>query len=341
MNNKLSRKSISIQEIIFQFILNILAFVFYSFDKHNPQIALHQIVFFINYATIAFLINYVFLPKFFYQKKYIQFSLIIILLTSISIIIEEFVLEQIFFPDTRGRKFAGMFYTLLNGMPVITMLSGFKFAWDALMKQHEVEKLEAAIKDSELRFLKSQINPHFLFNNLNNLYAYAIEKSPKTPEIILELSAVLRYMLYECKEKFVLLEKEIELIHHYMQLNELQIEDRGKIHFTKRNIDGSFYIAPIILIVFIENAYKHSTASQTKDILIDVEVELTPNGVLKFICKNSFQQLSNTNDLSSGIGLENVKKRLQLIYPNAHELKIIRGDETFEVYLSINLHEVI
>ena len=304
---------ISYKELIFRIILNIVVFIFYSFDKRNPEIDFHELAFYLNYAFVALVINYLLLPRFYYKKKYIPFSIFLLILTAISIITEEFVLEQIYFPDTRGQKFSGIFYTLVGGMPVITILSGFKFAWDALLKQREVDNLKATIEESELQFLKSQINPHFLFNNLNNLYAYAIERSPKTPNIILELSSVLRYMLYECREKYVSLVKEVESIENYIRLNELQIEDRGKVKFTKQNIKEGYKIAPLILIVFIENAHKHSTASLTKDIFVDVNIQLTESGTLKFTCRNTYQSQSNTESLSKGIGLENVQKRLQLL----------------------------
>ncbi len=328
---------ISAKELVFRVVLNILVFIFYSFDKRHPEIEFHQVLFYLNYAFVAFLINFFFLPRIFYKKKYILFAILLTIVTTIAILVEEFVLEQIYFPDTRGLQFAGVFYTLINGMPVITILSGFKFAWDALLKQREVDNLKAMVKESELQFLKSQINPHFLFNNLNNLYAYAIENSPKTPDIILELSAVLRYMLYECKEEYVPLVKEVELIENYLRLNELQIEERGKVKFTQHNIKEGYKIAPLILIVFIENAHKHSTASLTKDIVIDVNIQLTEDGTLKFRCKNTYQQQSNTDNLSQGIGLENVKKRLQLLYPDAYQLNIVKSEKLYEVFLSLNL----
>ena len=146
------------------------------------------------------------------------------------------------------------------------MLSGFKFGWDALGKQQEVDELKIAVKESELQFLKTQINPHFLFNNLNNLYSYAIEQSPETPEIILELSGLLRYMLYECKEDFVPLTKEVDQLENFISLSEMQVEERGSVKFSTQNILANFKIAPLILIVFIENAFKHSTASQVDNL---------------------------------------------------------------------------
>ena len=290
MLEKSNTATISMKEIIFQIVLHVLVFLFYSFDKNQPQIQFYQLVFFFNYAFAAFVLNYWLLPRFFYRKKYGQFFVVVVLMIALVILVEELVLERIYFPDTRGKHFPGVFYSLLDVLPVITILSGFKFAWDAMGKQREVDELKATVKESELQFLKSQINPHFLFNNLNNLYSYAIEKSPKTPDIILELSGVLRYMLYECKEEYVPLKKEVTQLGNFIQLNEMQIEERGQVNFSSQNIRAGYQVAPLILIVFIENAFKHSTASQTDQIIIDVELKLLETGILEFVCKNSFQE---------------------------------------------------
>ena len=325
------------KEVVFQVLLHVVLFLFFSFDKNQPSIQEFKIVAFINYALGAFVINYVLLPRFFYKKKYLPFFLSVAVIVAAIIMIEELVLEAVYYPDTRGKHFPGIVFSLLDVMPVIMILSGFKFAWDASKKQLEVEELRSYVQESELQFLKSQINPHFLFNNLNNLYSYAIEQSPKTPSIILELSSVLRYMLYDCKEKYVALPKEIEHLKNFTKLSELQIEERGKITFNTENIQSGYRIAPLILTVFIENAFKHSTASQVNDITIDIDIKVSEQGVLEFNCKNSFQQLTNTDDLSNGIGLQNVKKRLQLLYPGAHELIINDSGELYTVHLKMQL----
>ncbi|MEQ9439332.1 MAG: histidine kinase [Cyclobacteriaceae bacterium] len=331
----------SSKEFLFQLVLHGLVFIFYSLDRHHPQIGFHlesyQFVFFLNYAVANAVISYVLLPQFFYRKKYGYFFTFTLLTIGGVILMEEFVLEKMYFPDSRGTNFPGVLFSLGQVLPLIVILSGFKFAWDALTKQRQVDELKATIKESELQFLKSQINPHFLFNNLNNLYSYAMENSPKTPAIILELSSVLRYMLYECREEFVSLSKEIEQLKNFTQLNELQIEERGVINFTTHNIQTDYLIAPLILIVFIENAFKHSQASQSDNISIDINIRLLDDGTLDFRCANSFQPIMNIENLSQGIGLENVRKRLQLLYPQTHQLEIRQTEDQYVVHLSMQL----
>ncbi|NNE55766.1 MAG: histidine kinase, partial [Flavobacteriales bacterium] len=284
-------------ELIFQVLLHVIVFIFYTHDRRDPSVQLYEVFFFLNYAVAAAIINYILLPRYLYKGHLLKFVVFLCLLIGLVIFIEEGVIEQIFFPATRGANFPGVFLNLLSAMPTITILSGFKFAWDALEKQREMQRLKDSVKESELQFLKSQINPHFLFNNLNNLYAHAIERSAKTPEIILELSAVLRYMLYDCREDFVLLSKEIEQMRNYINLNELQIEGRGKVVFDAEEIDAQLEIAPLILMVFVENAFKHSASSQRQGIDIKISLKAMEKGRLNFRCSNSFHSESNIQNL--------------------------------------------
>ncbi|MEM7104543.1 MAG: histidine kinase [Bacteroidota bacterium] len=338
---KLSKQGgVSNKEVIFQLVLHGVVFIFYAFSRNDSKVDLHEVLIFGNLAIAALTINYLLLPKVFYPKKYFVFLGYVLLLVIALIGMEELVIEKIFFPDTRGKTFGGVFFTLLNILPVLTILTGFKFGWDALVKQREVEELTTIVKESELQYLKSQINPHFLFNNLNNLYAYAVDQSPKTPEIILELSGVLRYMLYECREKYVPLKKEVEQLNNFILLNELQIEDRGKVSFIAEHIREQYRIAPLILMVFVENAFKHSTASQSDNIVINVSISLSDAGVLNFLCENTYHKEKNTDSLAKGIGLENVVKRLELLYPDAHHLAIFDEHNFYKVHLTIDLDKL-
>ena len=327
-----------LQERFFHVLFILVVFLFYSFDREHPLLELNEIVFFLNYACAAFIINFFLFPKFIYKKKYGYFALYVTILLALVIVIEELVLEKIFFSDTRGGNFSNIIFTLIDILPPIIVLSGFKIAWDAIARQKEVDELKLMVQESELEFLKTQINPHFLFNNLNNLYVYAVENSPKTPEIILALSSILRYMLYECKAVYVPLNKEIEQLQNFVELGELQIEGRGTVLLNNELEQNSYKIAPLILIVFIENAFKHSASSLTENILIEIGLKISPQGKLFFSCKNSFQNQSNTENLSHGIGLKNVRKRLDLIYPNAHKLDIITTNNLYTVELELELN---
>ncbi|MBQ4914715.1 histidine kinase [Maribacter sp. MMG018] len=338
MAKALKPLSLNTKEIIFQIVLYTLVFLFYSFDKNDPGVTIAQALTFGSYCAGALFISYYLMPKFLYKKKHWKFFGGVLLTIIILMLIEEMVLEKIFYSGTkRADIFPGIYFVFFDIIPVIAILSGFKFGWDALKKQEQIDELKDAVQESELQYLKSQINPHFLFNNLNNLYSYAIEQSTKTPSIILELSSVLRYMLYDCKENFVALPKEIEHLKNFTQLNQLQIEERGEVIFNTQNIKPEYKIAPLILNVFIENAFKHSTASQSKNIFINIDIKVSDDNILEFECKNSFSPMGNTQSLSKGIGLNNVKKRLEILYPDAHKLDIVTKENTYHVTLRMNL----
>ncbi|SHJ15507.1 Histidine kinase [Mesonia phycicola] len=333
------------RELLYQIIITSILFIFYTFIQKGGiheytfinSVIPYQIVFFSNYMLAAIITGYYLLPKLYSKNKYTAFLLSLIVLLFLVILIDEFVLEKLYFPTTRGTYFPGLIFTLVETLPVILLFVGFKFAWDYHEKQREIESLKNLVQESELQFLKSQINPHFLFNNLNNLYSYAIEKSSKTPKIILELSSVLRYMLYDCKENFVWLDKEIAHLKNFTELYKLQIEHRGIINFSANNLPNNYAIAPLILMVFIENAFKHSIASQTEGIEIDIFIEVLNDGLLNFTCKNRFSNITNTNSLAKGIGLVNVKKRLNLLYEHSHKLSIKEIDDVYIVKLSMQL----
>lgn len=325
-------------ELVFQLALHSVVFIFFSFDKNKPAIEFHQLVFYANYAIAATIITYILLPGLFYKKKYLLFIISFLLITIMVILIEEYVLEQIYFPDTRGRRFQGLFYGLLDVLPIITILSGLKFAWDLIQKQRELEDMKALMQESELSFLKSQINPHFLFNNLNNLYSYALEGSSKTPEIILGLSSVLRYMIYECRSEFVPLRNELEQLENFVQLSELQVEERGEVVFEMPSSIPDRKIAPLIFMVFVENAFKHSLSSQKDHISIKIKVSFDQDGILNFTCFNSHRQEANNESLSKGIGLVNVRKRLEMIYPAKHQLIIESRTDEYFIKLRLDLN---
>jgi len=326
------------KEILFQIVFHLVVFVFYSFERNHSGIAAYKYAYFLNYAITAAIINYVCLPVFYKRKNAFIFVGLVAISILASALVEEFILEKIFFTGKRAETIK-LFWAFIDIIPVVAILSGVKFGWDAIMKQKEVDKLEQVVKESELQFLRSQINPHFLFNNLNNLYSYALEGSPKTPEIILELSGLLRYMLYECKEDFVPLAKEIDQLKNFVNLNELQIEDRGRVRLNVKGGNESYKIAPLIMMVFVENAFKHSQSSQSSDIEIDINIHLQNDGKLHFNCINTYCDIANNANLAQGIGLENVKKRLELVYPNAYKLILNDEIEKYVVDLVIDLNK--
>ena len=224
-------------------------------------------------------------------------------------------------------------------MPYFTALIGsalFEIAGFANRKEKEATEFRSEKLEAELRFLKSQINPHFLFNALNNIYTLTIIKSDQAPENLLKLSGMLRYMLYDCKAERVPLQKEIEYLRHFIDLHLLK-DSRGLN--VETDLDESrpqLSIAPMLFIPFVENAFKHSKIEDLAHGWIKISLRTADDHVL-FRVQNSVPETPYTKDQAGGIGLKNVQRQLELLYPGRHELSIESGPGTFSVTLKIDL----
>lgn len=204
-------------------------------------------------------------------------------------------------------------------------------------KQQRLLKVEEEKKSMELKVLKNQLNPHFLFNTLNNLYALALKKDNKTPEIIAKLSEILDFVLYRCNENFVCIRKEINLLENYIALEKLRYnENRLDISFVKE-IQEDTKISPLILLTFLENAFKHGVINETEKAVICMNLETKKQQII-FSIENTKPQNETTNiSEKSQIGLENVRKQLDLLYPKKHQLGIRETQTKFTVKLCLSI----
>lgn len=197
------------------------------------------------------------------------------------------------------------------------------------------KKLTKEKMAAELNFLKAQIHPHFLFNTLNNLYALTLIKSDKTPDIVLKLSDLLDYMIYKSNDQFVPLAKELEILESYIELEKMRYNERLDLTYDVQWDTNSHEIAPLILLPFVENCFKHGASKDRKKPRIQIFVHIEPLFIsLKTI--NSIPENKETEENEiEGIGLINVKRRLELIYPGQHEFIIKNEEKVFEVQLKI------
>ena len=211
-----------------------------------------------------------------------------------------------------------------------------------IMQKRQTEKdallLNTRIVEAESNMLKSQINPHFLFNTLNNIFAMAQLQSDKTPEAIHRLSEMLRYVIYDCNEKFVPLEKEVQYLRSYIELQLLRDEKMNRVSYTFGNVSKGTSIAPMLLIPFIENSFKHWKMDDPEDAYIRISLRSAANQIV-FSVENTRPGQTITQPSGSGIGLENVRKRLNLIYPGKHSLIIHDSIIIFRIELKIDLYE--
>ena len=235
---------------------------------------------------------------------------------------------------------------LINDQPIY-FLSSFIIAGgstvlkvfsDWVRYQRDRQILEKQNMQSELRFLKSQINPHFLFNTLNSLYALTLKKSEKAPEIVVKLSEMMRYMLYECNEKSVPLSKEVNYIQNHLELQKLRHGNHVDIKFDLEGKVDNQVIAPLMFIPFLENSFKHGLKNQIQEGFVDIHLKVDEHNVRVKIENSKAQTLpTQIHKRSGGIGLKNVQRRLNILYPNKHNLSITETPKTYSIQLEIGL----
>ncbi|MNS46985.1 Sensor histidine kinase YehU [compost metagenome] len=229
---------------------------------------------------------------------------------------------------------------MMGELYVMTFVTAIKITLDLLQEQRRVTDLEKSQLETELLFLKSQISPHFFFNTLNNIYSLSVEKSNKTPKIVLKLSELMRYMLYETKEKKQSLENEILCIQNYLDLERIRNGERLEVDMS---ISGDIHdkeISPVLLLTFVENAFKHGVNKNTGNVLIDIRFKVKGD-YLYFTISNPMPEFTVHKDnfnKASGIGIENVKKRLELGYnKNDYKLSFKNKKNIFVVKLVIKV----
>jgi len=304
------------------------------------------IVIFLYYGIInisIFYINYLLiLPTFLDRKKYLWCGLAILFVVLVFAFIKcglaYYFYEIIISRTSKNRKWVigfweYFFYAVLVSSFFIFLSTILKFIIDWFRNEKIRSNLENEKLISELAFLKSQINPHFLFNSLNNIYSLAYQKSDKTPEAVLKLSEIMRYMLYESNENTVKLDDEIRYLENYIELQKLRFKDKTYIKFEKVGDTYNKKITPLVLISFVENAFKHGLATdQENPITITLKVTLDKL-FFQVINKKSNQNKDDTG----GIGLQNVKRRLDLLYKGEYRLHIEDNDARYNCELYLDL----
>jgi sensor histidine kinase YesM len=211
--------------------------------------------------------------------------------------------------------------------------------YQKLRQQITAAETAAAHSKSELQLLQSQLSPHFLFNTLNNLYGISLSEPDKTPGMLLRLSELLRYSVYDAKDAFVALKDELNYLKNYIEFEKIRIGDRLDLKVDIENFNTeNISIAPMLLVVFVENAFKHAKNNLNDKMQIEISMKLWIDQVL-FAVKNSYSDMGAADGTGkhSGFGLQSTIKRLQLLYPNSHDLKIEKTENAFSVMLRVNI----
>lgn len=280
-------------------------------------------------SAVAYVNFYVLLPRFFGKKRYGLYLLLSLVLI---------ILVVLFRVHVQGLTHQSVSYTyFIRSVPAIGFYLSSTVIWfivNLISAQRNEIELRNSQLASELKFLKLQLSPHFLFNTLNNVYSMAYFQDVNTAPAIMKLSEMMRHMLYEDQGKFIPLSREITFMENFIELWRLKLDEKPTIQFTCEGVKESHQIAHLIFLVFLENAFKHGNTINGS-ILIYLKVD--KSNVLLFNIKNDVIQSRRTAEAESGVGLANVRKRLNLIYPDKYQLEVRQDEKCYEVNLRIDL----
>ncbi len=304
------------------------------------DILLHDIIVISSWVIIFYINTGYLIPKFLAQNKTWRYLVLLfittIIISTLSIILLCGIIESDVKMMQKDIRLVSFFYIVALFVAGISFIIKITTDWaKQLGRQHE---LETRAMQSELNLLKSQINPHFLFNTLNSLYALSLKKSDDAPDIVIRLSEMMRYMLYECNVKQVQLSKEILYIENYLFLEKLRHKNTD-IRFTVEGKPDNLLVSPLLFMAFIENAFKHGAGNHLGGGFVQIQMLIQDEEVNMFI-ENSKTEThpAQEHKRSGGIGLVNVKRRLTLLYPEAFNLEINNEPFSYSVNLWLNLN---
>jgi LytS/YehU family sensor histidine kinase len=289
---------------------------------------LHEVIKYLVPAFLPVYAHFFILDTYLIRKRYLLYA------AGILIIVASF--GWLLFEVTRHNKEFSLFEAMMHILFYLLISMAIRFGVRGIRRDMIVHELESKQAQTELALLKSQINPHFLFNTLNNLYAMAnLQKDSRTADGISRLAHLMRYVIYEANAEKIELSREIEQIRSYIELQKLRFpaEDESRIEFSISGKTDIMFIAPMLLIPFVENAFKHS-ASVQQPILIEINLQ-TVDSQLHFTVKNSINRRQQFLNEGNNIGLTNVKRRLELLYPERHSLNVSDQGEMFFIELKI------
>jgi len=297
---------------------------------------------------------YILIPKLLTRKKFLWYSLTVFFMLAIAFIsLRQMMLtydtphemenllrrhssekaHEILYAHARNRGMGAVFFSfMVLAVSTSIKVTGDWYVMDKKRKEVENEKLS-----TELNFLKSQINPHFFFNTLNNIYSLAIQKSGKTPEAIVKLSELMRYIIYDTNKDKVPLSKEIDYIRNYIELEKLRLRDNADIRFVVDGNPAEKLIEPLLILPFIENAFKHGIGHQQAS-TVSIRISIRDSQLNVLVENPVWPAPDNTSENNQGIGRYNAERRLQLLYNNNYKLETTITDAIFRVDLTLNLN---
>ena len=295
------------------------------------------------FHAIAVYINLFYLiPKFLFKKKHLSYIawLSTVVVLSSATLFGVYYLININDPEVQKltKDEQVLMGTIINTAFTVAVSMVLKLLKQWYEHEKVTKELEKETIESELKYLKTQIQPHFLFNSLNNIYALSLQKSDKAPDVILKFSEILRFVLYECNQPKVMLQKEIAYLRNYSELEQIRQGERLKIDFNISGSDEEVEIEPMLFLPFLENSFKHGVNSKLMDVWVKLNMKINENEI-DFELENSLpgEPIMKVENNHKGIGLVNVKRRLDLLYKNNYTLDIKESPDSFLVKLNVKI----
>ncbi|MEP7323286.1 MAG: histidine kinase [Saprospiraceae bacterium] len=316
--------------------------------KRLPIALVDSAFFMLPHMFLAYSMMYFVIPRYLLKEKYLQAAGFVLLLFFITACFSA-TLGAYFLPFLRFHLFDISYFNTYNNGFLLSLLAGLRGAitigglasaiklmkyW--YLKEQRNLQLEKENAISQLELLKAQVHPHFLFNTLNNIYSYTQNTSPVAAQLVTGLSDLLRYVLYEGDQTLVPLSKELQMIVDYIELEKIRYGNTLELHLDLPKQSTGLYIAPLLLLPFVENCFKHGTSNMLVQPWITMKITLEQQVLKMKLVNGKINKPDSKKDIT-GIGLENVKKRLELIYPGKHELTITNDEEVFIVNLKVDL----
>lgn len=321
----------------------VLLLVFNASGKIGAIDIIYTVIFHFTIIPLVYLNFYFGTPRYFLHKKTFIYLLVIlpaiVVFSAVNLMLFSRYADVLFpgyyfvsYFSLRDVIIIHFIYVLIS---TLILLSG---SWFREMEQKKIMiELEKEKIDTELQMLKNQVNPHFFFNTLQNLYALSLKKSDQLPDMILKLSDLMRYVIYEANAPIISLSREINFINNYLQLQKLRLAGDPNVRFEVVGEPGEIEIPPLLFIHLIENCFKHGLKGEVTNTFANISLEINEKYLL-FKTENNFKDQAKPEvDHKSGMGIENLKRRLELNYPNKYEFRISKHDAIFGVYLKINL----
>jgi len=310
-------------------------------DYDTPAIAVKvTFVKLVDLVLMVYTTNYLLIPSFLYKKRYGLFILLFLLMILVSSVTKMYIVGQLTHDPTKftlsGDLKGRIYDNVIPHFFLVIAGASFKLMFDQLNLQKRMAELAKDKAEAELNFLKSQINPHFLFNSLNSVYFLIDKNNPDARQALHKFSDMLRYQLYEANGEKIPIEKEIDYLQDYVHLQQLRKDENYKVQFNCARDVRDFSIEPLLLIPFVENAFKHISHKANGSNFVKLDMARS-NGYFEFVVENSCEKGVYTTEQHGGIGMNNVKRRLELLYPGTHQLTIDEATDTFKINLKLKI----